>query len=148
MGHCLTLVFARKGGTFLYSRSSLLRCYPWIQGEKDLGKEVDVQLAFAAFSTSRPELEPLLNEWVTRRPKSYPAQLAAGEYFNHLGWQKRGYKWAQDTSEEQFKQMNTAFAQSIRYVGDALSLHPALIHGNGNACRIYDREHGRAGASK
>ena len=60
--------------------------------EKDISKEVDVQLAFEAFATSRPELEPLLNEWITKRPKSYPAQLAAGEYFNHLGWQKRGYK--------------------------------------------------------
>src|SRR5438034_2573577 len=97
--------------------------------EKDISKEVDVQLAFEAFATSRPELEPLLNEWITKRPKSYPAQLAAGEYFSHLGWEKRGSKWAEDTSEEQFKQMNAAFAQSIRYVGAALSLHPALIEG-------------------
>src|SRR2546422_6857897 len=38
MGRCLTLVFARKGGTFLYPRSFLLRCYPWIQ-ENDLDHE-------------------------------------------------------------------------------------------------------------
>src|SRR5216117_2551606 len=36
MGRCLTLVFARKGGTFLYSRSSFLRCYLWIQAEDDI----------------------------------------------------------------------------------------------------------------
>ena len=62
------------------------------QSEKDISKEVDVQLAFEAFATSRPDIEPLLNEWVKAHPQSYPAQLAAAEYFVHKGWKERGGK--------------------------------------------------------
>lgn len=97
--------------------------------EKDIALEIEVNLAFDAFSTSRPDLEPLLREWVKAQPGSYAAHLANGVYFKHRAWLKRGGKWSKDTTKEQLEQMNVNFAESIRYVTRALSLRPTLIEG-------------------
>ncbi len=97
--------------------------------EKDINREIDVTLAFNAFSTSRPDFEPLLDEWVKKHPESYAAHLANGSYFQHRAWLKRGSKWSKDTTSEQLRQMNLYFAESIRYVTGALTLRPTLIEG-------------------
>jgi len=78
---------------------------------------------------SKPNHESILHQWMEARPQLYAARLAAGEYFYRLGTVERGGKWADETSPEQFKQMDIAFEQAVRHVKAALSLHPTLIEG-------------------
>jgi tetratricopeptide (TPR) repeat protein len=95
--------------------------------EKDIARETEVQLAFNAFAVSKPEFEPLLAEWVTQFPKSNSAWLARAKYFENLGWDRRGSKWAKDTTDDQIKGMNSAFADAVRSTTTALSLRPATV---------------------
>jgi tetratricopeptide (TPR) repeat protein len=97
--------------------------------EKDITQEIYAYFAFETFQTSRPDLEPLLKEWMTARPQSYAALLALGEYYWQLGAKRRGGKWAEETSDDQFQQMDLAFETAAKYVQAALTLRPKLIEG-------------------
>ncbi len=120
--HILSLLEKRK-------YRSLDRLLMTIQqnSENDVSREVEVQLAFEAFTIPGTEVEPLLRDWVKQAPKSYPAHLATAKYFEKLGWRKRGGKWAHETSENQLRAMNAAFSRASHSATTALSLRPAAI---------------------
>ena len=47
--------------------------------------EAKLENAFAAFASADPGLQPKLDAWIERRPRSFAAHLARGEYYRHLG---------------------------------------------------------------
>jgi tetratricopeptide (TPR) repeat protein len=59
-----------------------------LQWEYERGDHSEAKLenAFAAFASADAELQPKLDSWVERRPQSFAAHLARGEYYRHLGW--------------------------------------------------------------
>jgi tetratricopeptide (TPR) repeat protein len=97
--------------------------------EKDIANEIYATFAFETFQEFEPDHESILNRWMAGNPQSYAARLAAGEYFYHLGTIKRGGSRADETSPEQFREMNAAFDRAIRHVKEAISLRPTLIEG-------------------
>jgi tetratricopeptide (TPR) repeat protein len=62
--------------------------------------------------TAEPELEPLLNEWVRVYPSSFIALLARGHYHEAVGWKKRGNKFSDNTSKDQFEAMSESFKKA------------------------------------
>jgi Zn-dependent protease with chaperone function/TPR repeat protein len=46
--------------------------------------------AFSAFQKAPMRMEAALNEWVEKKPDSYPARVARGNYFVARGWDARG----------------------------------------------------------
>jgi hypothetical protein len=61
--------------------------------------------AYAAFGVAVPSMEPFLTEWVQTRPNSPAAHLARASFFRASAWNARGYKYASETSREQFQRM-------------------------------------------
>ncbi len=47
--------------------------------------EAKLENSFAAFASADPDLQPKLDSWIERRPQSFAAHLARGEYYRHLG---------------------------------------------------------------
>ena len=82
--------------------------------------------AFSAFENSDPALEPYLNQWVARMPRSYAALLARGINYSHLGWLSRGARWARNTKREQFATMQRYFAKAVPDLYGALERNRKL----------------------
>lgn len=76
----------------------------------------DVQLreVFRAFYFTDPALAKRFDEWVQQFPKSYVARLARGIYWKKIGQERRGPQSAAETTREQFKGMEDAFARAIK----------------------------------
>lgn len=83
--------------------------------------------AYAAFGVAVPALEPLLTEWVKKRPNSAAALLARASFFKASGWNARGYSYVGETSNEQFARMGNFFRLSAADLGAALRLAPNSI---------------------
>jgi tetratricopeptide (TPR) repeat protein len=72
-------------------------------------------------------MEAIFNSWVSGFPGSYVPLLARAVFFEHLGWESRGYAWARETSEEQLDGMSNYFERSERDIREALALKPNLM---------------------
>ena len=83
--------------------------------------------AYAAFGVAVPELEPLLTEWVKKRPKSAAALMARASFFRASGWNARGLRYAGETSNEQFARMGNFFRLSAADLEAALRLAPNSV---------------------
>jgi hypothetical protein len=83
--------------------------------------------AYAAFDIAVPSLEPLLTQWVQQRPTSPAAHLARAIFFRASGWNARGYRYARETSREQFERMGNFFRLSLADVDAGLRLDPKSI---------------------
>ena len=64
--------------------------------------EEDLFLKFDVFGSSMG-LEMRFDEWVMAYPDSYAAKLARGLHLLSVAWEKRGTKFADETTDEQFK---------------------------------------------
>ncbi len=95
--------------------------------EKDVSAEIALYSAYEAFNSSYPSLEQALNQWVSKYPSSYVALLARGNYLEHKGYRARGFRWASDTSEEQFKAMNDTFEFASKDLHEAIRLYPKAL---------------------
>jgi tetratricopeptide (TPR) repeat protein len=97
-----------------------------VQQAYEHGSISDEQLfeAFRAFYFADPDLEPKLDQWVARFPRSYVALLARGIYYDAMGWVKRGGKYARDTREEQFAGMQAYHRMAIRDLSKSIELDP------------------------
>ncbi len=98
--------------------------------ETDWHAEQWVVDAIAALSAPEPELEPILNEWVTTRPGWLPLTVR-GKWWLDVGQRRRGARWAQDTAKSDFESMHRAMDQARADLG-AVAKHrtrvlPALI---------------------
>jgi len=82
---------------------------------------------FGAFDRWGPFLEPLIQEWITRYPKSFAAVHALSLHATAVAWQLRGDSLARETSDQQFRD----FDKRLRVARDlsmrSLELHPKPI---------------------
>ncbi|HEV8630012.1 MAG TPA: tetratricopeptide repeat protein [Thermoanaerobaculia bacterium] len=95
--------------------------------ERDVEREADMAVAVRAFRTADPALEPILAAWLTARPRSAFAHLGRAKYFARVGWERRGGRWARDTSEQQFRAMAASHALAASEARAALALEPRLL---------------------
>lgn len=99
------------------------------QTEQNVLYEFNTEVAFRSFAVPDESVRPLLEEWVKTSPGSYAAHLALGEYFKAHGFRARGYRSANETSEQQFAAMEADYKQAIPEVTAALKLDTKLMEG-------------------
>jgi tetratricopeptide (TPR) repeat protein len=92
--------------------------------EENVLEELNLQIAFDAFSFTDPALRPLLDEWVKNEPNSYPAHLARAQHLLALGWQARGTRFVDKTPEQQLGEMKSLHEESVKEAVAAIKLNP------------------------
>jgi tetratricopeptide (TPR) repeat protein len=92
--------------------------------EENVLEELNLAIAFDSFSFTDPAISPLLDEWVKTEPNSYPAHLARAQQLNALGWQARGNRFTNKTSEQQFAEMKSLHDESVKEAAAAIKLNP------------------------
>ena len=70
--------------------------------EAGIRTEAEAGAWFYAFHTSSNRYAPFFDEWVARYPDSYAAKLAYAHHLLAVAWDKRGKKFANETSGAQF----------------------------------------------
>ena len=63
-------------------------------------------------SNADPALEPLFDEWVRTSQSSFMALLVRGKYHQSVGWKKRGYRFIDQTSQDQTDAMGESFKKA------------------------------------
>ena len=92
--------------------------------EGDVLQELNLAIAFDSFSFTDPALRPLLDEWVKSEPNSYPAHLARAQHLLALGWQARGQRFSDKTSDQQFAEMKSLHDGCVSDAVAAIKLNP------------------------
>src|SRR5207247_2540126 len=90
--------------------------------ETDPKKEYWISDAPSAFASAEAELLPLLDAWVAASPQSFAPYLARGAYRVHLGFARRGARWAKETHESDFAAMADAHKKAYVDLEQALSI--------------------------
>lgn len=91
---------------------------------EDVKWESPLDDAYKAFVVNSIDFELALSQWVKSTPSVYQPYLARAYYYTHMGWESRGYKWAKETSDEQFRKMNYYFELARRDIGKVLEIDP------------------------
>lgn len=93
-----------------------------------LGEE-HVHRRFMAFSHPEARTE-LVDAWVSERPRSYPAHLAAAVRYRALGWWARGTDYASLTVAARFRDADRLFGQAMAHAEESLKLaaKPTISH--------------------
>jgi tetratricopeptide (TPR) repeat protein len=94
--------------------------------EKNPAAELDEKLAFDSFAADDPSVGDSIEEWISKKPNSYAAHMAMGNYFSWRGWHTRGPAPASATSSDQFDRMRKYFDQSAVETQTALKIRPKL----------------------
>jgi TPR repeat protein len=68
---------------------------------------------FQLFDHVIPGTLPGFHAWVAKFPLSYAARVARGRQLVALGWQARGGKWAHETPQENFREMERLHGLAI-----------------------------------
>lgn len=78
----LSLLALLKAGKY----DNLDRYLGRLQEDYERGDQGEAKLenAFASFASADPDLQARLDAWIGRRPQSFAARLARGEYYRHL----------------------------------------------------------------
>jgi tetratricopeptide (TPR) repeat protein len=108
-----------------------------IATEKDIRNEARLEITYDAFGVTNPNYEKLLNEWIEYSPESYQPYLARAVYRTELGWEKRGHKWAYQTSPEQFRQMQEYLETAELDIDKALALNKRAFVAYSTLFSIY-----------
>jgi len=72
------------------------------------------------------EVVALYDEWLRRIPNSYIARFGRGATHYLIGWNKRGTKWARDTSRESMSGYRMHHLQAAGDLRAAIALHPKM----------------------
>jgi tetratricopeptide (TPR) repeat protein len=99
--------------------------------EENVLEEGNLAIAFDAFGFTDPALTKILEEWVKNEPSSYPAHLARAQHLLALGWQARGNRFSDKTSEQQLNEMQTLLDESAKEAIAAIKLNPKSSIGYG-----------------
>ncbi|MBI3150107.1 MAG: hypothetical protein HYZ17_16505 [Betaproteobacteria bacterium] len=88
------------------------------------------EMVLRSMLVAEPAYEPLLAEWIRLYPKSYLARVSRAFYHIDAGYAKRGSKFADKTSEEQFQAMSREFVSAGADLDVARGLHenPTLVY--------------------
>jgi tetratricopeptide (TPR) repeat protein len=119
-----TILYLFQNKIFLSLNTKLLEYQTSF--EEDSKEESDVYDAFGVFTSSDPLYEAILNNWVQQFGNTYPPYVARATYYCECGWAARGYQWARETTEEQFKEMRRYFSLALEDIKSALTLNPKL----------------------
>jgi tetratricopeptide (TPR) repeat protein len=95
--------------------------------ESDIRREGDLARITGAFRTADPAVAALLDEWIEAEPSSYAARLARAEQRVVLAWERRGNRYAKDTSEEQFRGMAEALTGVAADAQAVLTRNPRVV---------------------
>jgi tetratricopeptide (TPR) repeat protein len=95
--------------------------------EADFRTEYYVRAISDAFSSSEPELAPMLDAWVAATPTSFVPYLARGSYRLDRGSTARGTAWSKDTDATNFDVMGQEFELAQNDLNRALELSPRLV---------------------
>ena len=95
--------------------------------ENDFRYEYKLYDAYDTFSFPDPAYQTLFDAWVNQYPDFYQPYLARAFYFEMMGWESRGYRWAKDTSGEQFANMKQFFQLAHQDIEAVLKLKPDSI---------------------
>ena len=77
--------------------------------------------------SAEPELEPLMNEWVRNNPASFMALMVRANFHLAVGWKKRGNKFSNATSQDQFDAMNESFKKAGSDLAASSKLAPVSV---------------------
>lgn len=88
--------------------------------------EEDISLKFEAFSKALG-LDTNFDAWVNAYPSSYSARLARGLYRVFAAWERRGDKFSNETTDEQFKGFAEALKQATVDLDDSIKLYSKPI---------------------
>jgi tetratricopeptide (TPR) repeat protein len=97
--------------------------------ERDFRQEFRLAAGYQSFAINDSSLEQTFSLWVARFPRSHVPLLARATFHEYLGWESRGYGWANETSSGRFEKMEKYFEQAEADVGAALALRPSLVIG-------------------
>jgi len=95
--------------------------------EADISAEENLFTTYNAFDISDAAYQPLFQAWVAATPRSYQPYLARAKYYFRRGWASRGTKWASETDEDRFNEMNAYFSKALKDVEKTLSLNNKSI---------------------
>jgi tetratricopeptide (TPR) repeat protein len=94
--------------------------------EADVLSEYTLLDAFRIFEENSVREEDL-NNWVMTYNNSWVPFVARATYFQRLGADARGTKWAKDTTEKQIKDMRWYLYKANQDIESALKLNPKII---------------------
>jgi len=96
--------------------------------------------AFRVFYDTDPALRVDYDAWTAKFPKSYVAHLARGIYYKKVGEGRRGGKFISETTDNQLRGMDDAFANAIQdlKISEALDKRPLLTYLNEMSIALYD----------
>jgi tetratricopeptide (TPR) repeat protein len=106
--------------------------------QEDPYNEYKVNDAYRAFDITDPSYEEFFKKWINTFPDKYQPYLAIAQYYYARAWENRGYKWAKDTPEEQFEEMQFYFSKAEEHLKVALEINPNLIVGYQILIGIYN----------
>jgi len=89
------------------------------------------------FSEPSPDCERLLFKWKGTFPYNYQPYLALAQYYHQRGWENRGSRSFQGTSNEHFQKMEDCFQQAEENIQKALKMKPDLLPAYGMLISIY-----------
>jgi len=119
----LSLLKAKRYGELDTRLETLVSDYA-----RDYRHERLVDSVFDTFYRAGPELEPLLSEWIAKRPKSYAAYLARGVYYARVGGATRGNQIIAETPSRQRSSMAFYMQKAQSDLDRALSLNNRPVH--------------------
>jgi tetratricopeptide (TPR) repeat protein len=106
--------------------NSILEDYQ-IGFEMNSRDEFKVYDAFRVFAGTMPIYEEILDDWVNFSPERFPPYLARAAYYYARAWESRGNKYAKDTSEDQFREMQFHLSKAADDIDTALNINPHLL---------------------
>jgi tetratricopeptide (TPR) repeat protein len=94
---------------------------------EDFGKDYLAYQSFEVFQIARTDYEELFFAWADHSPRHYAPHLARASFYYSPGWKSRGYRFAGETSTEQFEGMHKNFAKALKDIDVALSIKTDLM---------------------
>ena len=95
--------------------------------EDHFNNEYKLQDAFSVFATTLPFYEELFAAWIEHSSDHFAPYLARAHYYYTKGWESRGYSWARDTTQEQFRRMHQNFQKASDDAQRARDIYPRLL---------------------
>lgn len=95
--------------------------------ENNFNNEYKLRDAFLVFDTTVPFYEELFASWIEHSADHYVPYLARAHYYYAKGWESRGYRWAKDTTEEQFRMMRLNFQNAVDDIRTAFAIRQNLL---------------------
>ncbi len=87
-------------------------------------RELPVYGLLSFIDSGDPEFEPRLNEWVRVSSKSVWPLVVRAKYWKAVGWKKRGNKFADETTSDQFESFGAELEKAVVDLNQALKIDP------------------------